>query len=348
MEKRNQEDMTEKELQDFVKNSSKMESLKFTPKSKEKKSFFKNIFSSKKKGEDEFVNDYGILANILFSDKVKMWRKKYPEIFTPYLKKYRLANMNILSSTFIAMAILTSILAICLSFLIFLVLFFYYNDPLLYVILKSIFFSIVIGGITLLVFYMYPDSEIKKKKQNIETNLPFVIDHMSAISTSGIAPIMIFQLIANTEQYGEISVQIKKIIKYVEIFGHDLITAIKAVGATIPSENFKEFLEGFVTTVETGGELDTYLSQKADESMVQYRLNREKYIQTISTYSDVYTGLLIAAPLFFVASLTLMSLLGGDIMGIPIETLMLVGIYVLVPAMNFAFLGFLKMSQLET
>ena len=110
---------------------------------------------------------------------------------------------------------------------------------------------------------------------------------------------------------------------------------------------FKEFMEGMISTTESGGDIKVYMMEKSKEAMLEYELEREKYTETISTYSDIYTGVLIAAPLFFVATLSLVSLLGGTIGGIGIDVVIVVGTYVVIPLLNGAFLMFLIMTQPE-
>ena len=107
----------------------------------------------------------------------------------------------------------------------------------------------------------------------------------------------------------------------------------------------KEFLEGIVSTVESGGDLKDYLKEKAESAMLNYELERQKYLENISTYSDIYTGILIAAPLFFVVALALISMLGGTIAGMEINSLILIGGYIIIPLLNILFIVFLEATQ---
>ena len=156
-----------------------------------------------------------------------------------------------------------------------------------------------------------------------------------------------FKLISQSKEYGEVSVEIEKIVNYIEIFGYDVLTALKAVAATTPSYQFKDFFEGMISTTQTGGDLKDYFSQKAEEAMIHYKMERQKYTETIATYSDIYTGILIAAPLFFVAALSLVSLLGGTVGGMDVNVIIVLGTYVVIPFMNVAFLAFLEVTQPE-
>jgi archaellum biogenesis protein FlaJ (TadC family) len=79
--------------------------------------------------------------------------------------------------------------------------------------------------------------------------------------------------------------------------------------------------------------------------MLQYKLERQRYTESISTFSDIYTGIMVASPLFFVAVLSLVSILGGTVGNMDINTLMVLGTYVAIPAMNLLFMGFMELTQ---
>jgi len=87
--------------------------------------------------------------------------------------------------------------------------------------------------------------------------------------------------------------------------------------------------------------------EKSKESHLNYEIERQKYTETISTFSDVYTGILIAAPLFFIAALSLISILGGGIGGIPVDVIIALGTYLVIPLLNVMSIVFIEVSQPE-
>jgi flagellar protein FlaJ len=175
--------------------------------------------------------------------------------------------------------------------------------------------------------------------------MPFAINHMSAIASSGVPPHIIFKLLIDIKEYGEICNEARRIVRNVDIFGMDIISAIRNVAERTPSDDFKQFLFGIVSTIDTGGNIQKYLESSAKDALFDYRLKRQKYLQTLSTYADFYTAVLIAAPLFFISILSIMSLIGGQILGMSIPTAMHFGIYLLIPLLNVIFLLFVHFTQ---
>jgi len=88
-----------------------------------------------------------------------------------------------------------------------------------------------------------------------------------------------------------------------------------------------------------------YLKNSAKEALFNYRLKREHYLSTLSTYADLYTAVMIAAPLFFISILSVMSLIGGKLMGMQITDAMKIGVYGVMPMLNILFILFLHFTQ---
>lgn len=228
--------------------------------------------------------------------------------------------------------------------------------------LAGIFYALQAGGsiaalirygfgaptaISLVIFgfmYMYPSQKAKRRKKQIDENLPFALNHLGAIATSGIPPKSMFELLDTFDEYGAISDEAGEISRRVNVFGEDLTTALREVAKKSPSEDWSEVLYGIISTVETGGDLKSYLQEKADEALFDYNQKREKEIQKLSTYASFYTAILIAAPVFLVVILAVMNLLGGQIAGFAIRDLMWLGVHVIIPVINTLFVIFLAVT----
>jgi len=192
--------------------------------------------------------------------------------------------------------------------------------------------------------YLYPSQKAKRRKKNIDENLPFALNHLGAIATSGIPPKSMFELLNTFDEYEGISDEAGEISRRVNVFGEDLTTALKQVAEKSPSEDWAEVLFGIVSTVQTGGDLKSYLQEKSDEALFEYNQQRQREIQKLSTYASFYTAILIAAPVFLVVVLAVMNLLGGTIGGFAIRDLMWLGVHVIIPAINALFVAFLTLT----
>ncbi|MFC1755072.1 type II secretion system F family protein [Thermoproteota archaeon] len=307
----------------------------------------KGIMAEKKRYEIYQPSYFGSVANTLVRRFTFYLVDSFPGLFKRLYDSLRLANIRVLSNTYVNMMIFAVVISFMAFFVLFSFFFVFVKNPLLIVIPKALIMSVLVSCVVFILFYMYPSMRTKTREKNINTNLPFAINHVSAVAGSGVPPTRMFKLLVESDEYGEVAVELGKVVEYVDLFGYDLLTAIRSVSLTVPSATLKEFLEGIVSTVESGSELKDYLREKASEAMLAYELERQKYLETISTYSDVYTGILIAAPLFFIVALSLVSMLGGTIGGLEINLIIVMGAYVVIPLLNIIFLIFIELTQPE-
>ncbi|MEM4397299.1 MAG: type II secretion system F family protein [Candidatus Woesearchaeota archaeon] len=302
---------------------------------------------SKKNPEIYKPNSIGYIANMSVRKISIYFIENFPDLFKKLYKEIRYSNMKVLANTYINIMFFFSIIGFLISFPFFTYIYAIQNNNLFSVFLKTIGSSFLFLNLIFWLMFYYPFMISKKRRRSLNTNMPFAIDHMSSIIASGVNPSTMFRLISSSSEYGEVSIEFEKISNYIDFFGYDVLTAVRAVSLNTPSEDFKEFLDGFVSTIETGGNLKDYLKQKSSESLLNYRLERQKYVEALSTYSDIYTGVLIAAPLFFVTSLSLLSVMGGTIAGFRLDTLIALGTYLVIPILNVLFIIFLEINQPE-
>ena len=284
-------------------------------------------------------NAYAKLSNAVVERITFSVIKSHKDKFESLFSALNSANMKIFSRSYIDMMVFSALLA----FPVFTI--------LAFIILNKILLSLLIGilamPITFLMMYWYPFSVVNSRKRQIKRELVFAIIHMSAVAGSGAEPSKIFELLIKSKEYKELDTEFKRIMNYMNLFGYSLSTSLKAVAKTTPSPEFEELLHGIVSTIETGGNIKNYLSNKSDEALVQFSLDQKKYLEAISAYSDMYTGLLIAAPLLFVVTLAILETISPDLGGVPIATVSSLGVFVLMPVLNIIFALFLEASNSE-
>ncbi len=285
-------------------------------------------------------HEFGVLANRLFEKLTVYLTKQFPELFQPLFRSLRMSGIKVLSKTYVSMMLL----GIAIAFVVVMLptAMFYGHSFIPLQVMRGFLFGLIGVMIAGAIFYFYPQSVASERDSKIKNEIPFVIVHMSAVAGSGAKPVSMFRTLLTSEEYPHLRDEIKKIVNYVTLFGYDLPTAMKTVARTTPSIRFKDMLEGLVNNIETGGALKEYLTAISEDALNTYRLERQKYVHLIATYSDVYTGLLIAAPLLFFATLAIIQTLGGGIGGLSASTIASIGTYLVIPTLNIGFYIFLS------
>ncbi len=195
---------------------------------------------------------------------------------------------------------------------------------------------------TFFFFLYYPQSVVKQRSADIERNLPFALNHMSAVLSSGLPPSAVFRLIQEFDEYGEIAKEARKIYRRIKLLGEDVVTAMREVSRATPSDTFREILYGTVSTLETGGDLRSFFREKAQESLRDYKLAQKKWHEKLSLYSTIYMSLLMAAPLFIIVILSVINVLNNSFLGFAVIDLLRISVYGVVPVLNIMFLGLLQ------
>jgi len=258
------------------------------------------------------------------------------------------ANINMLFDIYMGRLLYFTTIAAGIAFLYSIIILAVIGASPLMAIGLTILITAMSAGVVALVFFTYPSYLKSIKKKSIETNLPFAANHMGALAASGVAPNLIFKMITDVKEYGEVASEAEMIVRNVEVFGMDIVSSMKEVSKRTPSEEFRVFLSGIIATITTGGDLKTHLKNAAAEALTDYKLKRERYLSNLETYADFYVGVLIAAPLFFISILSLLALVGGQIGGFSLPFLLLIGIFVIIPLLNIAFLLFVHFTQPAT
>lgn len=312
------------ELKDFIEEQKHAKKIKVI----QKKEY--SIYTSK---------SYAKFSNQVVEKLTFYLIKKYPKFFEPLSRNLNLADIKIFSKTYISMTLFSSIVAFPVVAIITALFTFNIGTALLYS-----FFAVIL---TFFGFYLYPNTIIGGRNRKIKNDLVFAIVHMAAISGSGAQPIKIFRLLIESGEYRHINTEIRRILNYSNLFGYSFSTSLRAVAATTSSYELKELLNGMVATIETGGDLKDYLKDKAEDTLNSYRLEQEKYTQKLATYSDIYTAVLVAAPLLFLVTLTILDKIAPTLGSFSIAQIASVGTYLGIPLVNIAFIVFLNLTSQE-
>ncbi|MEK6820601.1 MAG: type II secretion system F family protein [Nanoarchaeota archaeon] len=254
----------------------------------------------------------------------------------------RKANMSFLVTTYMSMAILSSAIALIFGIIIFLVLLILAPVNLISILRNALVIP-ALPILTFLTFYFYPYAEKRGIESGIDNELPFVAIHMSAIAGSGIEPTQIFKIIALGGEYPNTKKELKKIINQVNVYGYDLVTALKNTARETSSKKLNELFNGMAATISGGGSLGEFLDKRAETLLFEYRLGRERKTKSAETFMDIYISIVIAAPMILTLLLILISISGIGI-GLSLSSLTVIIISV-VALINIVFLVVLHLRQ---
>ncbi len=227
------------------------------------------------------------------------------------------AHMEIRAGAYLSYVFLSAILGL-LSSLIVIVFFVFLLLPLIGVTLDmgfTILFLFIPGFIGVLIYAVLlslPKSRAKGRKKKIDTNLAYAINFISAMASAGVTPTEIFKSLSKQEIYSEVKEESAWIYRDVGLLGFDILSAIKKNIARTPSQRFKEFLQGMVVTVTSGGSLKTYFMHKADQYLWENRNQQKQLLETLGIMAESYVTAAVAGVLLLLIVIPLMMIITGD------------------------------------
>ncbi|MDW7733366.1 MAG: type II secretion system F family protein [Methanolobus sp.] len=274
------------------------------------------------------VNPYFTFAFNIFGKYFSKKRLKYFDLRHSLLKN----RMDMAYDTYLSGALLTSIIGSIVALMGSVLIIMFVGVPEFratrltfpawvgpYLEYKSILFGIigciVIMGIVFLVIYqlflMYPVIMSSDRKRKVDIMLPYAVNYMSAMSGAGVLPIDLFRSLANNPIYGEVATECRYMVRDLEVLGTDLVTAMKNLAMTTPSTMLQDFLQGAITVVTSGGELETYFQIKTEQYLMENRQRQKEFLETLGLLGETYVTAFVAGPLFLIVVISIMSIMGN-------------------------------------
>ncbi len=264
------------------------------------------------------------------------------------------ANLNYTPVGYISIILMTTFLSFFIAGFLFLFFLFFNFTATLPIIsratesidvrfLMTFWILIVVPVATFMFMYLYPSLEKESASTSINTELPFATISMSAISSSMMSPEKIFKILILTDEYPALKKEFTKMINEINLYGYDLVSALKNTSKNSPSKELSELLNGLATTITSGGDLSEFFSERAQTLLFNYKIAQERSSRTAENFMDIYISILIAAPMILMLLLIIMKISG---LGITMSFLTLsLTISLVVAVVNILFLAFLQLKK---
>lgn len=252
--------------------------------------------------------------------------------------KLEKAGKPIPYQAYISGIVLMSLIAGAVGLVVGIVISFLINlQPFEFRFLLPFFIAVAVSQGTFAILYILPSFSVSSRKKKFSDELPYFLGYMSTLASSGLTLEGIFKAITKENTNEEIVLSARTLVRDIDMFGMDVITAIRELIRRSPSESWSELLEGLIATVQTGGKLKDYFMATAKVQMEEKKFLLKKMTASLGVISEMYTILLVVFPLMTVIMLAIMALMntgGGGLFGMPIDMIMKLVTYLMVPMMG--------------
>ncbi len=286
----------------------------------------------------DFYEKYKVLAGNLLNAYVEPQLTQYRNI----RKDMKTANMPLMLREYISMVYFTTILGGVISVPVAFLLSYLLNGDLLIAITVTIIGGAAGTAGTYFVALQYPAIKANERKRNIDNNLPFATLYMNTIAGTGAPPYLMFKLLADFKEYGEVSIEAQSIVEDIEVMGSDIQIALQRAAERSPSADFKDLLWSMITTIVRGGDMKSLLQAKANLLMDAYKRKMEEYTNDLSMYVEVYITLIIVGSIFSIVMLTIMGAISGFE---SLKSIQQALVYIFLPMASIVFIALLKLTS---
>ena len=193
--------------------------------------------------------------------------------------------------------------------------------------------------VTYIILLRYPNIERKNRVIRINLTLHNAVAYMYAMRRGGAQLMTIFYALSdNANIYGEVALEFRQVVRDVDFFGSDVVTALHHLSETTPSEKLKDFLVDLLSVIESGGDMSEFLSSRVRLYQEEARFEQKQFLTVLSMVAETYVTLFVAGPLFLIIVMVVMGMMGGS----AVLQLSLV-IYAIIPVGSLIFILFIDL-----
>ena len=174
--------------------------------------------------------------------------------FKEHLEK---AGIKIYPETYISLMFLMATLTLPVTVVALVLL--YFTKILFLIFLVPMPIYVMIG------FMVAPSSKAGDRASTLEREMPFSATYVTVMASGGIPPYMSFKRLTEVELLPATRREARRLIRDVEIFGVDPLSALEKAAKYNPLDIFRDFISGYASTVIIGGDVIHFLETKAQE-----------------------------------------------------------------------------------
>jgi flagellar protein FlaJ len=247
------------------------------------------------------------------------------------------AKIKIYPETYVSMMFFTATLTIPVSVISLMLLYFYGFMPIIFLVPFPFY--------TMVGFLLIPISRASDRAALLEREMPFTAAYVSVMASGGIAPYTSFKRLSEVKLMPVMRGEAREIVKDVEIFGIDPLTALGNAARKNPLEVFKDFLSGYASTVIIGGDIGHFLERKAEDIFKMRALRVKAAAERLGMLLETFIIVMVLMSLCFYILFSVEQIYS---IGVSSFSGMLLYTYLFTPMMSLLFIYLAHSMQPKT
>ncbi len=139
-----------------------------------------------------------------------------------------------------------------------------------------------------------------RQKKKIEKELPYFITIVFLLASSGLGPYFIFKKIREINLLPVIRQEVDKILKRIDFLGVDPLTVLNETKNRSSSKALGEFLGGYVSSIQSGGNVMNYLKAKMESAFDVYAEVEKNSVENTKAIIEAFMTLQVVVLAVFI------------------------------------------------
>jgi len=244
--------------------------------------------------------------------------------FKNELKK---AGMKIYAETYVSMMFFCALLTVPVTITGLVLLYIFQWIPLVFLVPAPLYVMII--------FMVTPSMKAGERARALEREMPFAAAYITVMATGGISPYVSFKRLSKVELMPAMRMEAREIMRDVEIFGVDPLTALVKSAEINPSDVYTDFISGYASTVITGGDIGHFLESKTDDIFKARSLRIKVAAERLGTLLESFIIVMVLMSLCFYILFSVEAIYST---GMATYSTMLMYTYLFAPMLSIVFL----------
>ena len=146
-----------------------------------------------------------------------------------------------------------------------------------------------------------------KQGKKINKELPYFITIVTLLTSAGIGPYFMLQRVKSMELLPTIRDESLKMIKRIDLLGIDPLEVMRQVRTRSSSKALGEFFDGYVSTVESGGNLLSYLKSKMKTVYDRHAESQKQSVVKLGALVEAYMTIQVVLLAVYIISAAVIS-----------------------------------------
>jgi archaeal flagellar protein FlaJ len=237
------------------------------------------------------------------------------------------AGMKIYPETYVSMMFLAAVLAIPVSVVALILLYVFKASFLIFLVPMPFYLMIV--------FLITPSMKASERASSLEREIPFAAAYITVMATGGISPYMSVKRLGNVDLMPAMRREAREIMRNVEIFGVDPLSALEDSAKNHPLDVYRDFMAGYASTVIVGGDITHFLESKTDDIFKQRSLKVKMAAERLGTLLESFVIVMVLMSLCFYILFSVDAIYST---GMSMYSTMILYTYVFAPMLSIVFI----------